>query len=114
MGLSAPFQIGIPQPSGDGHLPPCRIAAKQGILARHGPQAGLVEFPGGTGEVVQPFTCRDLAGNLCTLRLLECLLHLVNHGTYHRGQITSKLRQLGAQPVSTDMNRFFQDRAAAG
>lgn len=65
-------------------------------------------------RLVQPFTYRDLAGNQCTLRLVESLLHLVNHGTYHRGQITTMLRQLGAQPVSTDMYRFFLDRAAAG
>ena len=28
--------------------------------------------------------------------------HLVNHSSYHRGQITNFLRQLGAQPAATD------------
>jgi uncharacterized damage-inducible protein DinB len=64
-------------------------------------------------RLVQPFTYRDLAGNQCTFRLVESLLHLVNHGTYHRGQITSMLRQLGAQPIPTDMNRLFLERAVA-
>ena len=30
------------------------------------------------------------------------LQHVVNHGSYHRGQVTTLLRQLGAQPISTD------------
>jgi uncharacterized damage-inducible protein DinB len=34
--------------------------------------------------------------------LERMMQHLVNHSTYHRGQITNFLRQLGAQPVATD------------
>ena len=29
-------------------------------------------------------------------------MHLTNHSTYHRGQVTTLLRQLGAQPTATD------------
>src|SRR5258708_15436163 len=29
----------------------------------------------------------------------QMLQHVVNHGSYHRGQVTAKLRQLGAQPA---------------
>ncbi|WP_163528186.1 DinB family protein [Halobacillus ihumii] len=32
----------------------------------------------------------------------DLLQHVVNHGTYHRGNITSVLRQLGYEGVSTD------------
>lgn len=49
---------------------------------------------------------------MCALPLAHSLQHVVNHGTYHRGQITTMLRQLGAKPVSTDMSRFYLDRAA--
>ncbi len=63
-------------------------------------------------RLLQPFSYRDLAGNAHSLRLVESLQHLVNHGTYHRGQITTMLRQLGAKPVSTDMSRFYLDRAS--
>jgi uncharacterized damage-inducible protein DinB len=45
--------------------------------------------------------------------LWQSMQHLVNHGTYHRGQITTMLRQLGAQPVLTDLMHFYRERAAA-
>jgi uncharacterized damage-inducible protein DinB len=32
----------------------------------------------------------------------------VNHGTYHRGQIVTMLRQLGAEPIATDFITFVR------
>ena len=40
------------------------------------------------------------------------LQHLVNHQTYHRGQITTMLRQLGAKAIATDLIFFYRERAA--
>ncbi len=45
--------------------------------------------------------------------LFQALQHLANHGTYHRGQVTTLLRQLGAQPVLTDLMHFYRERAVA-
>jgi uncharacterized damage-inducible protein DinB len=45
--------------------------------------------------------------------LWQSMQHLVNHGTYHRGQVTTLLRQLGAQPILTDLMHFYRERAAA-
>jgi len=37
--------------------------------------------------------------------------HVVNHGTYHRGQMTTMLRQMGsAPPKSTDFITFVRER----
>jgi len=44
--------------------------------------------------------------------LSQMLQHLVNHGTYHRGQIAAMLRQLDAKPISTDLIFFYRERAA--
>ena len=41
----------------------------------------------------------------------EMLQHLANHQTYHRGQITTMLRQLGATPAATDLIMFYRERA---
>lgn len=45
--------------------------------------------------------------------LWQSMQHLVNHGTYHRGQITTLLRQLGAQPILTDLMHFYRERSKA-
>jgi uncharacterized damage-inducible protein DinB len=45
--------------------------------------------------------------------LWQSMLHLVNHGTYHRGQVTTMLRQLGAQPILTDLMHFYRECATA-
>jgi uncharacterized damage-inducible protein DinB len=42
----------------------------------------------------------------------QMLQHVVNHQTYHRGQVTTMLRQLGAKPASTDLIFFYRERAA--
>jgi uncharacterized damage-inducible protein DinB len=45
--------------------------------------------------------------------LWQSMQHLANHGTYHRGQVTTLLRQLGAEPVLTDLMHFYRERATA-
>jgi uncharacterized damage-inducible protein DinB len=37
----------------------------------------------------------------------EMMLHLVNHQTYHRGQVAALLRQMGHKPKAQDMAVFF-------
>lgn len=44
--------------------------------------------------------------------LWQSMQHLVNHGTYHRGQVTTLLRQLGAEPILTDLMHFYRQRQA--
>jgi uncharacterized damage-inducible protein DinB len=48
-----------------------------------------------------------------TNALWQSMLHLVNHGSYHRGQITTMLRQLGAQPIATDLMHFYREQSKA-
>ncbi len=43
----------------------------------------------------------------------QSLQHLVNHGTYHRGQVSTLLRQLGAKPILTDLMHFYRERSSA-
>ena len=43
--------------------------------------------------------------------LWQMIIHVVNHSTYHRGQITTMLRQLGAEPVATDFLLFYDSMA---
>ena len=44
----------------------------------------------------------------------QMLQHVVNHASYHRGQVTTMLRQLGAAPAkSCDMITFYRERPTA-
>jgi uncharacterized damage-inducible protein DinB len=45
-------------------------------------------------------------GDLDRARLGFLLQHVVNHATYHRGQIASQMRLIGAVPPSTDLLRY--------
>jgi uncharacterized damage-inducible protein DinB len=38
----------------------------------------------------------------------QTFLHVVDHSTYHRGQVITLMRQLGVTPPSTGMIRFFR------
>ena len=41
----------------------------------------------------------------------QLLQHVVNHASYHRGQVTTMLRQLGAQPPKgMDMVTFYREQ----
>jgi len=53
----------------------------------------------------------NFKGQKFAYALRAMLQHVVNHGTYHRGQVTSMLRQLGAKPRSTDLLRYYDDLA---
>jgi len=50
-----------------------------------------------------PFTWKNLKGELKTANFGIVARHVVNHQTYHRGQISSMIRRLGHTPRPTDM-----------
>jgi len=56
---------------------------------------------------------KSFAGEEFSNPLWQTLHQLTNHASYHRGQITTLLRQLGAKPVTTDLIAFYRERAAA-
>jgi uncharacterized damage-inducible protein DinB len=54
---------------------------------------------------------RLLNGSPGTSRVWHIVQHVVNHATYHRGQVTTMLRQLGvAAPKSQDLIAFYRER----
>ena len=70
-------------------------------------------FVDGLGEagINKPFDYKLLSGAPDTAPFWQMLAHVVNHGAYHRGQVTTLLRQLGAPPPKpTDMIAFFRTR----
>jgi uncharacterized damage-inducible protein DinB len=53
-------------------------------------------------EKVLPFRTTQIS-------LANLMQHLVNHSTYHRGQIVLMLRQLDAEPLATDFHVFLAE-----
>ena len=51
----------------------------------------------------------NLRGEFYAYPLWQQLAHVVNHSTYHRGQITTMLRQLGAAATSTDLLLYYDE-----
>jgi uncharacterized damage-inducible protein DinB len=47
-----------------------------------------------------------------TYTLGELVQHILNHSTYHRGQVAVLLRQLGHRPPSTDYHDFLAESRA--
>jgi uncharacterized damage-inducible protein DinB len=39
----------------------------------------------------------------------QMIQHVVDHSSYHRGQLVTMLRQLGVQPPSTGLMRFYRE-----
>ncbi len=75
----------------------------------------LVDYVAGlsTEDVQRVVQFKTTAGVAFSQPLWQCLQHVANHGSYHRGQIATMLRQLGAKPIATDLIFFYRERAAA-
>ena len=55
-------------------------------------------------------TYKNLKGDEVSDIVWMALQHIVNHSTYHRGQITTMIRQAGGTPVGTDLIAFYRQR----
>jgi len=58
-------------------------------------------------------TYTNWQGQVCTYPLGQTMFHLANHQTYHRGQVTTLLRQLGAEAPAIDY-LVMQDARSKG
>jgi len=67
----------------------------------------------GEDGIQQPIEYSRFDGKREALPFWQMFQHLVNHGSYHRGQITTMLRQLGMSPPKPmDLIAFYRERVA--
>jgi uncharacterized damage-inducible protein DinB len=65
----------------------------------------------GDADVTRVIDYKLLSGEAGSSPLWQMLQHVVNHASYHRGQVTTMLRQIGASPAkSMDMIAFYRTR----
>lgn len=61
--------------------------------------------------VERVYSYKLLSGQEASSPFWQMLQHVVNHASYHRGQVTTLLRQLGAAPPKNlDMIGFYRER----
>ena len=62
--------------------------------------------------LAEPITYTNTRGEEWTYPLVRMLQHLMNHSTYHRGQVITMLRQLGAAVTPVDLLVYFDVKGA--
>jgi uncharacterized damage-inducible protein DinB len=57
-----------------------------------------------------PFAYVDQRGRHWTQPVWQLVLHAVNHGTHHRGQVSGFLRSLGRTPPAIDLHHYYRQQ----
>jgi len=60
-------------------------------------------------RLTDTFTMKTLKGDTFTHTFTRAFQHLMNHSTYHRGQVVTMLRQLSVKPPGTDLIQFYRE-----
>jgi uncharacterized damage-inducible protein DinB len=88
------------------------VAAIHGAWADHEKKMRAFLEELGEDGVARVIDYKLLSGQPGSSPFWQMLQHVVNHASYHRGQVTTMLRQLGAEPAKPmDMIAFYRARA---
>lgn len=69
---------------------------------------GWLQYLEGVSDVAEAVSYKDLKGNPWTTPLWQIGLHVVNHGTHHRGQAAGFLRMMGHTPPPLDLIVYYR------
>lgn len=89
---------------------PATAAAKDFRAEWEKSKASQAEFASArtAEQLAAKLNYRNFKGEDISLVLGDTMAHVVNHGTYHRGQLTHLLRDLGRKPVDSDFFVFLR------
>lgn len=71
-----------------------------------------LDFIENTASFDRDLSYSNYTGDPYVTNVEQIMIHLVNHSSYHRGQVALRVRQLGLQPVNTDYITY--DRVVTG
>jgi uncharacterized damage-inducible protein DinB len=76
--------------------------------------SALVDFLGlqSTNSLSRVIDYKNTKGEHLSLPLGDLMLYVVDHATYHRGQIASMIKRAGGQPAAISYHRFALERGA--
>lgn len=95
-------------------IPPAETANLSALRSRWDKiDADLLTFVRGLGaaDLERVVHYHNTKGQEFSNPMVQMLQHLVNHSTYHRGQVTTILRELGGKPIATDLIAFYRECA---
>lgn len=93
--------------------PPAEFEACAKLMAEtHAALAGFIDSLD-DASLERTVHYRNSAGAEFDSQIGDILLHVMLHGTYHRGQVALLLRDAGATPAPTDYIAFVRGAAAA-
>lgn len=70
--------------------------------------AGWDEWLSTAEDPARVLRYQDLKGNWWETPIWQIVLHVVNHGTHHRGQVSGFLRMMGHEPPALDAIAYFR------
>lgn len=91
----------------DYEAPGCMYDLKDAWLPIHDEMISIVTSLSDE-QLSRAIAYTNLAGQPFSSEVWQMILHVVNHGTHHRGQITTMLRQIGATPTNLDLIRYYR------
>ncbi len=59
-------------------------------------------------KVLAPLAYSDMKGRPWNQPLWQLVMHVVNHGTHHRGQVSGFLRTMGHAPPALDLVHYYR------
>jgi uncharacterized damage-inducible protein DinB len=74
--------------------------------------AAIVRFLSTLDDASRTIRLRNSQGGEFTHRFSEMVPHVVNHQSYHRGQVSTMLRQLGRKASSQDLIVYYREVGA--
>ena len=97
--------------------PPARFIADEdrdlAVMQREWPEVLRSWQEWATGltseNVTQVASYHDMKGNAWTTPWWKIVLHVVNHGTHHRGQVSGFLRTMGHKPPALDLIAYYRE-----
>jgi len=64
-------------------------------------------------SISAPLTYTDMKGREWTQPIWQLAMHVVNHATHHRGQVSGFLRSMGHTPPGIDLAYYYREGHAA-
>lgn len=64
-----------------------------------------------TADLSAIISYKDMKGNSHQSPLWQILLHVINHGTHHRGMVAAMIRSMGHAPPALDEIAYFRQLA---